>query len=65
MKKERKKGGGSCFQGRASFEKLQALFSPKEWTVSSEVLQYSTGNNIPSLGTDHGGRPYEKKNVYM
>ena len=33
-----------------------------EW-LSNEVLLCSTGNYIPSLGIEHGGRYYEKKNV--
>jgi len=35
-----------------------------EW-ISSEVLLYSTGNSVQSLGTEHDGGGYEKKNVYM
>jgi len=34
-----------------------------EW-ISHEVLLHSTGNNIQSLGLEHDGRLYEKKNVY-
>ena len=30
--------------------------------ISNEVLVYNTGNCIPSLGIDHYGRKYEKKN---
>ena len=37
---------------------------PLEW-ISSEVLLYSTGNYIQSLGVDHDGKQYEKKNVYI
>ena len=33
-----------------------------EW-ICNEVLLYSTGNCIQSLGTEHDGREYEKKNV--
>ena len=33
-----------------------------EW-ISDEVLLYSTGNYIHSLGVEHDGRQYEKKNV--
>ena len=33
--------------------------------ISKEVLLYSTGNSIQSLGTDHDGREHEKKNVYV
>ena len=32
--------------------------------LSNEVLLYSTGNYIQSLGIDHDGRYYEKRNVY-
>ena len=35
-----------------------------EW-ISSEVLLYSTGSYIQSLGIDHDGRFYEKKNVNL
>ena len=35
-----------------------------DW-ISSEVLLNSTGNYIQSLGIDHDGRYYEKKNVYV
>ena len=34
-----------------------------EW-ISSGVL-YSTGNYIQSLGIEHDGRKYDKKNVYV
>ena len=33
-----------------------------EW-ISNEILLYSTGNNIQSLGIEHDGRQNEKKNV--
>ena len=32
--------------------------------ISSEVPLYSPGNYIQSLGIEHDGRQYEKKNVY-
>ena len=35
-----------------------------EW-ISNGVLLYSTGNYIQSLGTEHDGRQYEQKNVYI
>ena len=35
-----------------------------EW-ISNEILLYSTGNYIQSLGVEHDGRYYEKKNVYI
>ena len=35
-----------------------------EW-IRNEVLQYSTGSYIQSLGIDHNGRKHEKKNVYI
>ena len=34
-----------------------------EW-MGNEVLLYSTGNYIQSLGIEHGGGWYERKNVY-
>ena len=33
--------------------------------ISNEVLLYSKGNCIQSLGLEHDGRWYEKKNVYV
>ena len=40
-----------------------------EWLVtghiSNGVLLYSTGNYIQSLGVEHNGRWYEKKNVFI
>ena len=33
--------------------------------VRNEVLLYSTGNYIQSLGKDHDGRKYEKKNDWV
>ena len=41
--------------------KLYLLFH-LEW-VSNEVLLYCTGDYIQSLGVEHDGRQYEKKNV--
>ena len=35
-----------------------------EW-ISNEVLLYSTGNYIQSLGIDHDERQYKKKNVFI
>ena len=35
-----------------------------EW-ISNEVLLYSTGNYIQSLWTDHDGKEYKKRNVYI
>ena len=35
-----------------------------EW-MSNEALLYSTGNYIQSLGIEHDGRQYEKKNIYV
>ena len=34
-----------------------------EW-ISNEVLPYSTGNYIQSLGIEHDGRQEEEKNIY-
>ena len=33
--------------------------------ISNEVLLHSPGNSIPSLGIEHDGREYEKKNAYV
>ena len=35
-----------------------------EW-MSNENLLYGTGNYIQSLGIEHDGRQYEKKNVWI
>ena len=35
-----------------------------EW-ISQEVLLYSEGNSIQSLGIDHDGKQYKKGNVYI
>ena len=35
-----------------------------EW-ISNEVLLYSAGNYIQSLGVEHDGRGYEEKNIYI
>ena len=35
-----------------------------EW-INNEVLLYSTGNYVQSLGIDHDGRQYEKGNIYV
>lgn len=35
-----------------------------EW-ISKEVQLYSTEDYVQSLGVDHEGRWYEKKNVYI
>ena len=35
-----------------------------EW-ISKEVLLYSTGNYVQSLGIDQDGRQYKKGNVYL
>ena len=37
---------------------------PLEWT-SHEVLVYSTGAYVHSLGVDHDRRYYKKRNVYI
>ena len=33
--------------------------------ISNEVLLYSTGKYIQSLGTEHDGREYEKQNDWV
>ena len=35
-----------------------------EW-ISIGVLLYSTGKYVQSLGLEHDGRYYEKKNIYI
>lgn len=36
-----------------------------ENAFNNEVLRYSAGNYIQSLGIDYDGRQYEEKNVYV
>ena len=49
----------------SKFERCWASISSpvkrSEWTI----LLYSTGNSIQSLGIEHDGRQYEKKNIYV
>ena len=52
--------GGSGMEGE--FGARRCKLRHLEW-ISNEVLLYSTGNSIQSLGADHAGRQYEKKNV--
>ena len=51
-------GTGMDWEFEVSRHKLFHL----EW-ISNEVLLYSTGNSVQSLGIEHDGREYEKKNV--
>ena len=53
--------GGSEMAGEFGVGRWKLL--RLEWK-SNEVLLYSTGNYIQSLGIEHDGRQYEKKNVY-
>ena len=53
-------GSGMDWEFGVSKSKLLHL----EW-ISHEVLLYSTGNSIQSLGLDHDGRESEEKNVYI
>ena len=46
-------GGGRGMNGKFGVSRCKILCS--EW-ISSEVLTYSTGNSIQSLGTEHDGR---------
>ena len=55
-----KGGGGSRMDWEFGVNRCKLLHL--EW-ISNEVLLYSRGNNIQSLGIEHDGRQYEKKNV--
>ena len=54
------KRGGSGMDGEFGVRRCKHL----DW-ISNEVLLYSTGIYIQSLGTEHDGRYYEKKNVHI
>ena len=53
--------GGSGMDGEFWVGKWTLLHL--EW-ISNEVLLYSTGNYIQSLGIEHGERWYEKNYIY-
>ena len=55
-------GGGSGMDGEFGVGKCKLLCL--EW-ISKGILLYSTGNYVQSLGVEHDGRWYEKKNVYV
>ena len=55
-------GGGESGIDRDFDHWYRCKLSHLEW-ISNEVLLYITGNYIQSLGIDHDGRYYEKKNV--
>ena len=56
-------GGGSGMDWELEVGRCKLLHL--EWS-SNEVLLYSTGNYIQSLGKDHDGRYYEKgKCIYI
>ena len=52
--------GGSGMDGEFWVSRCKLFYL--EW-ISNEVLPYSTGNYIQSLGIDHDGREYKKENV--
>ena len=54
-------GGRSGMDGEFGVGRRKLLH--RKWI--NNILQYSTGNSIHSLGIDHDGRPYEKKNVEL
>ena len=55
-------GGGNEMGGEFGVGRCKLLHA--EW-ISNEVLLYSIGNYVQSLGKQHDGRQYEKKNVYI
>ena len=56
------RGEGSGMDGEFVVSRCKLLHL--EW-INNEVLLYSTGNYIQSLGMEHNGREYEKENVYI
>ena len=57
-------GGGGRSGMDLDFEVSRCKLLHVEW-ISNEVRLYGTGNSMQSLGIDHDGRQYEKKNVYI
>ena len=55
-------GKGSGMDGEFGVSRCKLIHL--EW-LSNEVLLYSTGNYIQSLGIDHDGRECKKRNVYI
>ena len=55
-------GRGSGMEGDFGVGRCKLLHL--EW-ISNELLLYSTGNYIWSLGIEHDGRQYKKKNVHL
>ena len=55
-------GGGSGMDWEFGVSSCQLLHL--EW-IDNEVLLYSTGNYIQSLGIEHDGRKYRKRNIYI
>ena len=55
-------GGGRGMDWEFGISRCKLLHL--EW-ISHKVLPCNTGNSIQSLGRDHDGRKYEKKNVYI
>ena len=51
--------GGSGMDGEFGIDRCKLFHL--EW-MGNEALLYSTGKYIQSLGADHDGRWYEKKN---
>ena len=58
----KEEAGGSGMDGE--FRANRCTLLHLKW-ISIEVLLYSTGNYIWSLGKEHDGRQYEKKNVHI
>ena len=54
--------GRSDIDGKLAVGRCKVLHL--EW-INNGILLYSTGNYIQSLGLEHDGREYEKKNIYM
>ena len=58
------KGGGKGSGMDWEFGVNRCKLLHLEW-ISNEFLHYSIENCVPSLVTEHNGRQYEKKNVYI
>ena len=58
------KGGGGGNGMGGVFWVIRCKLLLLEW-INNEVLLYSIGNYIQSLGIDHDGRGYKKRNVYV
>ena len=54
--------GGSGVDGESGVSRWKLFHF--EW-ISNEVLLCNTGNCVQSLGIEHDGRKYEKRDIYI